>query len=112
MYIFAGIRNPQGPYQAATFCKQMKKVLASYESTAGIRFRSHDYRHTIATDLHAEGASIAVVRAFLGHKNTNMTRQYIDETEDEVIRLQRGYLGGIQHREDVIQRFGLLSGVK
>ena len=42
------------------------------------RFRSHDFRHRLATSLYDAGISIQAVRDYLGHKEDDMTRQYID----------------------------------
>ena len=90
-YMFPGIKDPMGPYQAATFVKQMKKELLKYEMTSGIVFRSHDYRHTIATDIYKAGGKIGTIRAFLGHKRDDMTRQYIDYLSEEINKLQEEY---------------------
>ena len=79
------------PYQAATFVKQMKKQLLLYEETKDIDFRSHDYRHTIATDLHMSGAALGTTRAFLGHTRDDMTKQYIDHLPGRIDMLQDEY---------------------
>lgn len=91
IYMFPGIRNPKGPYQVATFVKQMKKQLLKFEGTSDIAFKSHDYRHTMATDMHKAGGKLATIRAFLGHKRDDMTRQYIDYLSEEVNKLQEEY---------------------
>ena len=41
-------------------------------------FKSHDFRHTIATHMYDNGASVQVIRDFFGHKTDEMTKQYID----------------------------------
>ena len=63
-----------GPYRVGTFTKQMSALL----KTHGIDFRSHAFRHTMATDLHKDGAPLQTIREYLGHSNENMTKQYID----------------------------------
>ena len=45
-------------------------------------FRSHDFRHTVATFLYTNGASIEVVRDYLGHKESDMTKKYLDYMSD------------------------------
>ena len=41
-------------------------------------FKSHDYRHAVATEYYESGVSIQAVRDYLGHDYEDMTRQYID----------------------------------
>ena len=41
-------------------------------------FRAHDFRHTVASFLYKNGASIEVIRDYLGHKESDMTKKYID----------------------------------
>ena len=64
----------KGPYRVGTFTKQMSSLL----KTHGIDFRSHAFRHTMATDLYTDGAPLQTIREYLGHSNVNMTKQYID----------------------------------
>ena len=37
-----------------------------------------DFRHTVATRLYDGGASIEVIRDYLGHRESDMTKQYLD----------------------------------
>ena len=41
-------------------------------------FRSHDYRHTVATMFYDNKVSLQSIRDYLGHTYEEMTRQYID----------------------------------
>lgn len=41
-------------------------------------FKSHDYRHTVATNFYEHGVSIQSIRDYLGHTFEEMTMQYID----------------------------------
>ena len=91
IYIFPSCKDKDKPYQAATFVKQMQKQLLLYEETRDINFKSHDYRHTIATDLHMSGAAIGTTRAFLGHTRDDMTKQYIDHLPGHIDLLQDEY---------------------
>lgn len=52
-------------------------------------FKSHDFRHTIATHLYDNGVSIQVIRDFLGHKTDEMTKQYIDFIPREIEKKSR-----------------------
>lgn len=44
----------------------------------GYIFRSHDWRHTLATFLYENGTSLQSVREYLGHEYEEMTEQYND----------------------------------
>lgn len=90
-YIFPSCKDKTKPYQAATFVKQMKAQLLLYEETKDIDFKSHDYRHTIATDLHMSGAPLGTTRAYLGHTRDDMTKQYIDHLPGRIDLLQEEY---------------------
>ena len=41
-------------------------------------FRSHDFRHTVATYMDEHGTSIETIRDYLGHKESDMTKRYLD----------------------------------
>lgn len=78
-YVFKNKRG--GAYDAGTFCKQFKRCLED----VGIKnydFKSHDFRHTVGTYLYAHGASIEAIRDYLGHKESDMTKQYLDYMSD------------------------------
>lgn len=76
-FIFKGIKGRA--YPAGSFCKQIKEQCLKYGITCGdYIFRSHDYRHTVGTKLYDEGTSIQGIRDYLGHKEEDMTKQYID----------------------------------
>ncbi|MBP5607124.1 MAG: site-specific integrase [Lachnospiraceae bacterium] len=91
-YIFPRPSDTRRPYVARYFGEQMQLQLSLHEETSDIHFKSHDYRHTIATDLHLSGAPIAATRAFLGHKKEDMTKQYVDHLQGEIDELQDQYL--------------------
>ncbi len=72
-----------GAYQADTFSKHMKKYILD----AGIdeySFKAHDFRHLIATMLDNDGVPIEVIRDFLGHRDSDMTREYIDYMQKQL----------------------------
>lgn len=87
-FVFKNKRG--GAYDAGTFCKQMQKHLKE----AGIEdysFKSHDFRHTVGSSLYAHGASIEVIRDYLGHKESDMTRQYLDFMPDIIDTANEDY---------------------
>lgn len=66
-------------YRSGTYQKKMISFCKSCGiEVAGYEFKSHDFRHTLATQLYNQGASVQVIRDFLGHKSDEMTKQYID----------------------------------
>ncbi len=68
-----------GAYLYATFRFQMERLCSENQIAGGeYLFRSHDYRHAVATEYYESGASIQAVRDYLGHDYEDMTRQYID----------------------------------
>ena len=76
-FIFKGTKGRA--YPVGTFCKQMKELCLEYDITCGdYIFRSHDYRHMVGTKLYDDGTSIQGIRDYLGHKEEDMTKQYID----------------------------------
>lgn len=90
-FIFTAIQHKDRPYQASTFVKQFKATLLLYDQTQDIVFRTHDFRHTVATDLYYSGAGLQTTRAFLGHSRDDMTKQYIDHLPGHIDKLQEQY---------------------
>lgn len=89
-YIFKNRKG--GAYNAGAFGKKMKRYLLKCGiSEEEYKFRSHDYRHKVATRLYQDGASIQAIRDYLGHESTNMTRQYIDHMPDVVAKKSAEY---------------------
>ena len=91
-YVFQRHTDKSRPYTTIYFWQLMNHYLSLYEETKDIHFKSHDYRHTIATDLHTSGVPIAATRAFLGHTTEEMTKQYIDHLQGHIDVLQDEYL--------------------
>ena len=68
-----------GAYQRGTFLIQVKKLCVKYQiGDPDYVFKSHDFRHQIATDLFNEGVSLQAIREYHGHRDESMTKQYID----------------------------------
>lgn len=76
-YIFQNKKG--GAFSKSTFMNQMKKYCAICEIQNGeYLFKSHDYRHTVATNFYEHGVSLQGIRDYLGHNYEEMTMQYID----------------------------------
>ena len=57
--------------------RSIRKVFARAVAAANLEdFRFHDLRHTAASHLMMRGASLADVRAVLGHADIKMTMRY------------------------------------
>jgi integrase len=68
--VFAGERLPDKP---AHFRSHWERALAQARVHD---FRFHDLRHTTASMLAANGATLAQIAEVLGHKSINVTRRY------------------------------------
>lgn len=76
-YIFQDTKG--GPCLYKTFRSQMLKACAENGIENGnYIFKSHDYRHTVATMFFDNAVSVQSIRDYLGHTYEEMTRQYID----------------------------------
>lgn len=68
-----------GAYRVGTFVKGFRANCKKYGiDISGDTFKTHDYRHTLASGFYDDGVSIQTIRDYLGHNHENMTRQYID----------------------------------
>ena len=76
-YIFQNTKG--GVCYYSTFRYQMLKACRENEIANGeYIFKSHDYRHTVATMFYDNDVSLQSIRDYLGHTYEEMTRQYID----------------------------------
>lgn len=76
-YIFQNRKG--GAYCYATFrCRILKCCQENGIADGEYLFKSHDFRHTLATLFHNEGVSVQGIRDYLGHEYEEMTMQYID----------------------------------
>lgn len=53
--------------------------------------KSHDYRHTVATNFYEHGVSIQSIRDYLGHTFEEMTMQYIDYMPRKIAKENDAY---------------------
>ena len=76
-YLFKSKKG--GAFQYATLRYQMLKYCEKNQIADGeYIFRSHDYRHNLATLYYDNGISIQAVRDYLGHEYEEMTRQHVE----------------------------------
>lgn len=79
-------------YRVGTFVKGFKANCEKYGIyRPGNTFKTHDYRHTIASAFYDNEVSIQTIRDYLGHNNENMTRQYIDYMPKKVEKANTDY---------------------
>lgn len=79
-YIFKNKKG--GPYSAENFSKKMKTFCE--ENKIKYNFRTHEFRHKLITDYYNKGIPIQTLRELAGHRNTEMTKHYVDFLEKRV----------------------------
>ena len=84
-YIF---QNQKGKaYHYSSFRWSMKKIFnENHELFQEYNFKSHDFRHTIATMFYEDGVPLQSVRDYLGHDYEEMTQQYVDYMPKRISR--------------------------
>ena len=76
-YIFKG--KDGGAYRGTTFRQEFQQYCDKNGIADGSYiFKTHDYRHTLATQFYDEDVSIQTIRDYLGHFSEEMTKQYVD----------------------------------
>lgn len=70
--------------------------LAALDRARVRRFRFHDLRHTCASYLAQNGASLLEIMDVLGHRHPAMSRRYSHLTVDSKVKLVNRVLGGIK----------------
>lgn len=81
-----------GAFRYGTFRYQMLKYCEKYQIANGeYIFKSHDYRHNLATLYYDSGISIQTVRDYLGHEYEEMTRQYVDYMPKKLEQASEAY---------------------
>ena len=89
-YLFKSKKG--GAFQYATLLYQMLKYCEKNQIADGeYIFRSHDYRHNLATLYYDNGISIQAVRDYLGHEYEEMTRQYVDYMPKKLEKASEAY---------------------
>ncbi|CAN7459677.1 site-specific integrase [Variovorax sp. LjRoot130] len=88
--VFASARNPAQPY---AFEERWKEALRA----AKVRnFRFHDLRHTCASMLAQNGATLLEIGDLLGHRQLQVTKRYSHLATGHKAALVNRVLGGIQ----------------
>ena len=89
-YLFKNKKG--GAFQYATLRYQMLKYCEKNKIADGeYIFRSHDYRHNLATLYYDNGISLQAVRDYLGHEYEEMTRQYVDYMPKKLEKASEAY---------------------
>lgn len=88
-YIFKG---KKGAYRCESFVKRFRNHCRKNQIAGGdYIFKSHDYRHTLATRFYDDGVSMQVIRDYLGHVSENMTKQYVDYMPKRIAKESEEY---------------------
>lgn len=84
-YLFPNSKG--GAFRYGTFRKQMLRYCEENQINNGdYIFRSHDYRHNVATEFYDSGVPLSSVRDYHGHTYDEMTLQYVDHMPERVER--------------------------
>lgn len=95
-YLFKNQKG--GAFRYGTFCSQMKRYCRENQIANGeYIFKSHDYRHNLATLYYDTVISIQAVRDYLGHEYEEMTRQYIDYMPKKLEKASEEYFKDETH---------------
>lgn len=88
-YVFQG---QKGAYRVGSFMKTFKyHCLQNQIANSEYVFKSHDYRHTLATRFYDDGVSLQTIRDYLGHLTEEMTKQYVDYLPTKVASANEEY---------------------
>lgn len=89
-YVFKNTKG--GAYCKSTFKYKMLKGCKENNIQNGeYIFKSHDYRHTIATHFYDTGVSLQSIRDYLGHDYEEMTQQYVDYMPKKIDKANEEY---------------------
>ncbi|GAA6410386.1 hypothetical protein K040078D81_45030 [Blautia hominis] len=89
-YIFKGKNG--GTYRVGTFRQEFQQYCIKNQIADGeYIFKTHDYRHTMATRFYDDGVSIQTIRDYLGHFSEDMTKQYVDIMPRRIAKASDAY---------------------
>ena len=89
-YVFQNAKG--GAYCKSTFRYNMLKYCELNNiQNGGYVFKSHDYRHPIATYFYDTGVPLQSIRDYLGHDYEEMTEQYIDYMPKKIEKASEEY---------------------
>lgn len=82
-YLFPNSKG--GAFRYGTLRSQMLRYCEENQINGGdYIFRSHDYRHNVATEFYDNGVPLSSVRDYHGHTYDEMTLQYVDHMPERV----------------------------
>ena len=89
-YVFRAEQG--GAYRVGSFVKRFRTQCKKHK-IAGCEyvFKTHDYRHTLATQFYDDGVPIQTIRDYLGHVAEEMTKQYVDYMPKKIERANDNY---------------------
>lgn len=92
IYLFPSDKNTKLPYKASTYRRNMQKIINQWNiklpNGEPYHFVTHAFRHTIATQLYKMGMPSSLIQlGILHHVEINMSRSYIDNTDEMQLEL-------------------------
>lgn len=97
-YLFPSIKIKNKPFLIGTYTSIMKKYMAEWGITNAdgtpYRFKTHAYRHTVATTLYHEYKvpSSIIQLGVLHHKELNMSLKYIERSTESNAETHKTYV--------------------
>lgn len=89
-YVFQNTKG--GAYRSGTFRYNMLKYCEiNHIQNGEYMFKSHDYRHTVATYFYNTGVPLQSIKDYLGHDYEEMTEQYIDYMPKKIEKASEEY---------------------
>lgn len=89
-YVFKNHKG--GAYRSGTFRYRMLKYCEANNIQDGeYIFKSHDFRHTVATQFYDAGVPLQSIRDYLGHDYEEMTQQYVDYMPKRIEKASEEY---------------------
>lgn len=82
------------PYAPAVLSRYWRDTLAG----CGMRhLKLHGARHTAATLMHLDGVPVAVIAAWIGHKDASLTMKLYAHSQDDALKLAATAIDYLQH---------------
>ena len=89
-YVFQAEQG--GAYRIGSFVKRFRTQCKKYKiADCEYVFKTHDYRHTLATQFYDDGVPIQTIRDYLGHVAEEMTKQYVDYMPKKIEKANDNY---------------------
>ena len=89
-YVFQAEQG--GAYRIGSFVKRFRTQCKKHKiADCEYVFKTHDYRHTLATQFYDDGVPIQTIRDYLGHVAEEMTKQYVDYIPKKIEKANDNY---------------------